>query len=260
MKITCDSILDAHVQFLRDNSTCRIVDGRVWIVSPYSHADGDLVEIAIREQGDGTVAVSDLGETLRHLSNIGYDPREATISRFLLVQILKHHKMDLDPAGIIYTVVDPGGVGEASHAALAASLAVGNLAFLARAARPATIHEEVAEYLRANELPFREHVRVRGDTGKVYTIDFEVGSPVSGSLVKTISASTMGGVNGATNAAVRAWLDISRSRSKATVVDDRVWPWRTEDLAILNSVGGHVYKWSEDSESFTEAVRVVARG
>ena len=259
MNLSCDSILEAHLQFLRNNSTCRMVDGRVWIVSPYSHADGDMVEIAIRDQGDGTVAVSDLGETLRHLSNIGYDPRETTNARYLLNQILKQHRMELDPSGIIFTIAALGEVGEASHAALAASLAVGNLAFLARATRSATIQEEVAEHLRANELPFKEHVRVTGKTGKVYVIDFEVGRPNSGALVKTISASTMGGVTGATNAAVRAWLDIAPVRSKATVVDDRVWPWRSEDLAILNTVGGHVYKWSEDAVQFTQTVSATAR-
>ncbi len=252
---TCETVIESHVEYLRSRLACRISDERVWMMSPHTHIDGDVVEVAVREQADGTVAVSDLGETLRRLATFGYDPREGTNGRYLIAQIAKQYRVDVDEAGIIYKVAVESDVGEATHDVISASLAVGNLVFLARAIRPATIQEEVAEYLRNAGVPFAERSRVAGKTGKKYSIDFAVGEgPVA--LVKTISAATVGGVTSATNAAFRAWYDIDAAM-RATIVDDRVWPWRTEDVAILSTVS-QVFRWSDQADDFVEGVMLAS--
>lgn len=249
---TCESLRTSHVQFLETRVDCREQGERIWLMSPYTRLDGDAVEVFARDQDDGTVAVSDLGETLRHLASFGYDPRETVNGRYLLTQIAKQYRVDVDPAGIIYKVIRPDDLGEATHELVTASLSIGNLIFLARAVRPATIHEEVSQFLKAADVAFRENAKVSGRTGKPYTVDFLLTGTKGEGVVKAISASTTSGATGGLNATFRALYDIDASW-KATVIDDRVRSWREEDLALLRGIG-QVFRWSEDQEAFTDAL------
>lgn len=251
--LSCDNLVRSHLEYLGDAYSCRETPGRWWITAPFAYPDGDLVEVAVRDQGDGTVAVSDLGETLRHLAGFGYDPRTTANGRYLVQQIVKQHDATLDESGAVFTRVPQEAVGEAIQAMIATSLALSHLVFLSRAIRPTTIQEEVRQLLSALEVEYEPNFRIQGMTGQRYTLDFKVLGHRQTALVKTIGSGTPGGAKNATNAAFRLWSDIEQGPVRATVIDDRVVSWKEVDLRLLSRVS-EVYRWAESRDLFEKQI------
>ncbi len=256
--ITCESIIAHYTKDLGSRFSCHWENGELWIVSPFTYPDNDLVEISVRELRAGQVLVSDLGETLRHLANQGFDPQSTEKGGYLLAEIAKQHDVDLD-RGMISRRVVPNQVGAAIQDVLAACLGVSHLIFLSRGIRPATFQEEVAHLLSSEAPGFRQgHQETGRLSGKVYSIDFFIPGQEKDGLVQALSASTLAASTAKVNATFRLWSDIPNGRWRATLLDDRLFEWRYEDRRILKQVSD-VYRWQE-RESFLKDLHQMVLG
>ena len=88
-------------------------------------------------------------------------------------------------------------------------------------------------------------------------MDFVVDTSQGDGLIKTVSAMSPSGVTGGVNAAFRAFYDIE-APWKATVIDDRVRPWKDEDIALLRGVG-EVFRWGEEQVSFEQEIATLRK-
>jgi hypothetical protein len=71
--LDCESIIRAYLEDLRRGFHCvNTSDGRLRIATPYVYPDHDNIVVYIRER-ESDIAVSDLGETLRHVDMMGCD-------------------------------------------------------------------------------------------------------------------------------------------------------------------------------------------
>jgi hypothetical protein len=126
--LSCNTVINAYLKDLGKRFSYHEEGGQLWIVSPFSYPDNDLVELNVRPLRSGQVQISDLGETLRHLANLGFNPRETETGKQLLSEIAKQHQIDLD-RGMISERVSMDSVGRAVQDVLSACLAVSQLRF-----------------------------------------------------------------------------------------------------------------------------------
>lgn len=253
--VTCEDVVRDHLRYYGDRFSCHEESGRFWIVSPYTLPDGDLLEVTVRELRSGDVIVTDLGETLRHLADHGFDPKSTVKGEYLLEEILKQHHVELD-RGMIVKRVPLTEVGVAMQEVLTASLAVAHLVFLSRGYRPATFVEEVSHFLADQQLEVRPPDIVIGHTGKKYRVDLIVRGKQQDALIQTLSPATPPGATSMVNATFRLWSDVANGRWHGTVLDDRQIRWRREDVFLLEGVS-HVYAWTQRADSLGRDIRAL---
>ncbi len=239
----CGDVVREYLRYLGGEFRCGQDGDRLWIVSPYSYPDGDLVEIAVIDDTTGLFHVSDLGETLRHLSSQGFDPRSTQNGEYLLAELLKDRELELD-RGMISTHAVAADVGKAIQAVLLACLAVSHLIFLSRGSRPATFVEEVGHLLAAEQVRYEPRYREIGLSGTKYDFDYFVHGRNRDGLVLALSPSSTAAATGMVNASFRKWADIRNGRWHWTILDDRLVTWRQNDLSLLRNVSD-VHRWSD---------------
>jgi len=100
---------------------------------PLRRPGGDLIDVYVREQPDGSYVVSDLGESIGFLVSMGYDPRDGTNSAFLLGNIGHQHGVELDKGrGLLRAhVATATDVAPAVQRIADASLAISYLLYMA---------------------------------------------------------------------------------------------------------------------------------
>lgn len=127
--INCEDVVRAYLEHLDAGFSCAQRDGLLWIVSPFQYPNCDYIEeVALRQVPTGGVVISDLGETLRHLADLGYDPRATPKSEYLLGEALKQHNVELRRGTITKrTTAEQVGLGGAVYDIIAACLAVSHL-------------------------------------------------------------------------------------------------------------------------------------
>lgn len=251
--VTCQEIIQTAVQSLGSGFSCYLLDQRMWIVSPYSYPDGDRIEIAVHERQDGTLLVTDLGETLRHLACVGYDPLATVKGEYLVREVLKQHEADLD-RGMIFKTARSSELGQTVQDVLMACYSIGHLVFLSRGYRPATFVEEVAHFV--TEQGFRvipHHVEI-GQSQRRYDIHLAIETSHGLGLLQALTAHNQGGAKRAVEATVTMWFDIGNGRWFGTVLDDRLIDWKPSDQQLLARVS-HVYLWSQRDERLLPALR-----
>ena len=241
--LTCEQTIREHIKFLGSRFSCDTSDGRAWVTSPYAFPDGDLLEVAVAELGGGQFRVTDLGETLRHLADLGFDPRLTSKGEYLVSESLKHHHAELDRGMITKTVSLPE-VAAAIQDVLMACYSIAHLIFLARGSRPATFVEEVGHFLTEQDVKVEPRHREKGMSGTTYDFDYLVRGQHGDGLVVALSPAMMSGVTGMVNATFRKWSDVSNGRWHGTILDDRLINWRPNDITLLSDVS-KVYRWKE---------------
>lgn len=255
---SCEEVVRQQLDYLGTRFTCHEADGRLWVTSPYTYPDGDLVQVSVKDLASGEVIVTDLGETLRHLATHGFDPRATSKGDYLLGEILKQHNVDVE-RGMILKRVPLVEAGKALQDVLTASVAVSHLLFLSRGYRPATFAEEVGQFIAGHGVSAQaEHYELGQLSQKQYRIDLFIPGKQRDGLIQTLSPATRAGSIPMVNATFRLWSDVPNGRWRATVLDDRAVEWRREDLVLLEGVSS-VYKWSSQ-ESFQKTLMEVAAG
>lgn len=243
MSMTCESIVNDHLKYIGENFSCHPVDDRLWIVSPYSYPDGDLLEIAVADAEPGQLRVSDLGETLRHLSDLGFDPLATPKGEYLFSEILKRYHAEYD-RGQITKKAAPAEVGAAVQQVLMACYSVAHLLYLARASSPATFAEEMAHLMAEERVRFESRHKETGLSGTTYEFEFLVRGKRQEGLMVTLSPATPSGTTAMVNATFRKWADMPNGRWHGTIMDDRHVNWRPNDVSLLKNVS-ELFRWSE---------------
>jgi hypothetical protein len=253
--VRCEVVIRAYLDHIGAGFSCARRDGFLWVISPFQHPDSDFIEVAVQEAPTGRLVVSDLGETLRHLADFGYDPRATPKGDYLLTEVLKQHNVELH-RGAVTKRVGPAEVGSAVYDVIAACLAVGQLLYLSRSYRPATFAEEVSHFLAERHVPFRSDHKETGLSGRPYTIDYFISGTEKDGLIQTLSPSQPASATGMVNATSRLWSDVPNHRWRASVLDDRQVQWRTHDVTLLRRVS-EVYVWTERDGSFAQDLKAL---
>lgn len=241
--LDCADIVNSHVAGLAKQFHCYQDGERLWVVSPYVYPDQDMIEIAVQPVSGGEAVVTDFGETLRHLADLGFDPRSTKHGEFLLSEITKQYQVRFERA-MLFKRVPLKDIGSAMQDVLQACLATGHLVYLGRGYQPATFEDEVHHFLLNQDFKVDMNHMERGKSGKAFKIHFYIRGVVQAGLLQTLSTVTPAGMTQQVNAAFRMWHEVPNSRWRATLLDDRSLSWKSEDVSSLQTVSS-VYTWTE---------------
>lgn len=253
--LTCEEAIRGYIETIGGQFFCAEEDGRLWLVSPYAFPDGTLLEIALKEVTPGQVRISDLGETLRHLASVDFDPRDNPKGEYLLAELVKQHHVEL-VRGAITKQAPINDAWDAIQEVMMACLGVAHLVFLSRTYNPATFADEVAHLLIDHHVPFTPKHEIVGRTGQKYVIDFLVHGRSAEGLIQTLAPKHPNGVKPMVNATFRLWSDVANGRQHVTLLDDRAVQWKTPDLLLLNGVS-NVIRWSDRDSLLSELAHIL---
>jgi hypothetical protein len=250
----CGEIVQEYVQALGSQFSCGTLENRVWIVSPYTFPDGDLIGISLIPLNAGRVTITDLGETLRHLADQAFDPMSTPRGQYVMAEVIKQNHVELD-RGMIVKSVNSHQIGQGIQDVLMASFKIAQLLFLARSYRPATFDEEISAFLAAHRIDFRERVQEVGLSGRRYYVDFAIPGRTKMVFVEALSPGLPAGIYASVNAAVRMWVDLPpNGHHNVTLLNDQSVNWKSSDVSILDRVST-VYRWNNREDAFLQALQ-----
>lgn len=247
-----EEIIRAYLSTLKERFSCKEIQGRLWVISPYTYPDGDYIEIVISERADGEISVSDLGETLRHLRDHGFDPTAIVNGKYLLKELMSRFRVEIE-GGVIQKRVG-AEPGEAILDVVGACFAAGDLLYLSRSYQPGTFVQDVFHWLQERKVSVERNYTVEGLTKKRYKVHFFLPKvrDTSG-LLQTLSPKSIYAVKRVVDATFRLWSDVGNdgwNGWKGSLLDDRILEWKNEDIDLLKRVSP-VYSWSDRERMVT---------
>jgi len=242
----CETIIKKYLDTLESEFVCLPASNeRQRVVTPYLYPDHDRIEIYVREKNGGVV-VSDLGETLRRLDNLGMDVLGNRKRQFQSQHILDGLSVKIKE-GVIYKDGEKEKVGELIFDVLAACKAVADLVYGTRAFEPATFENEVLKFLQEKNFEVKPKVPILGESGSKYKVSMQVNVRSKEALIATLSPKSAGGVRQQVNAVFRMWSDINHGSWKLSLINDQDFVFRQEDILLIKRVSP-VYHWTKRDE------------
>lgn len=203
------------------------------ITSPFHTLDGDRLEIYVKFLDDGSVGVTDFGETMRYLtghglgleSEIRQDFVEQIVSRFGLT--MNEHRLS--------TRVPAEDVAQAVHDLLEASRFMVDLVFTARPQEESAFAGTVEQYLRLWVKKVDVKPNLKGVSGRTYKPDFRA-MDRRDVWIEAIASASRSSLMEQVNRTFTMWSDASDSVRRLTLVDTTSLAFDPESVDLLKNV------------------------
>lgn len=158
----CKRIIDQHLSFLAEEFDCaRVQEDTIVITTPYQYPDFDLIQIYVRDTGDGRLEMSDMGEALRHvIAMCGHDVFAS--QKPVIQEIVNSYRLRIGKTGSVSAITSYDEVGEASFRLSQAVKEIASLVHTARAQRNLTFRDEVRTHLKKLRLGFEANKKMKG--------------------------------------------------------------------------------------------------
>ena len=184
-------LTDDYYRWLREKTDIVPADGE-WavIATPFLGAFNDAVEIYARRKKNGTILLSDDGETIRNLQLQGCDilgaPRRLEIAR----SIARTRGVELDKhqGEILAEVAKDSDFPEKKNLLLSAILEMTDMAVLAHSAVGRLFKEDVREFFDEQGIIYTPDFECRGASGVHSTFDFHLAGKDREMVVKSFSS------------------------------------------------------------------------
>ena len=237
---------------------CAEVGRYTRIRTPFMYPDGDYIDIFLeRDNDEKTIALSDLGETVRWLKMQTISLRRSP--KQIIQDICLTHGVEFY-RGMLQTRFRPGdnlamAVTRLSQAALRSA----DIWFTFRIRAVESVTDGIAEYLNEIHVSFNKNVTLPGRSGKVWPIDFRTRTPERSCLVHVLSTGSRGATRRITDHVVATWHDLSQLKVGpealhfVSMFDDTSDVWSAEDFRQLEDLSD-IVRWSEPDE-FAQILR-----
>lgn len=233
---------------------CSPHGGAVRVRTPFLYPDGDAIDIYITHaEAEEVATFSDMGVTLGWLkaqsATMGLTAKQKALAkgacRPLGVEFFR---------GELSVRCAPGDAADAIVRLGQAALRVSDIFFSMRSRAPVPLADEVDEYLERRGIPKERAVRLRGQSGRDWIVDFDTRADSRRALVFVLSGKTRGAATRATEHVVTGWHDLKASMAGdipapkfVSLFDDSPGIWRNRDILLVKSLS-HVVSWSHPDD------------
>lgn len=248
--MNCDELKSSYLAWMSGSWVCRSERDMLAVVSPFETLDGDHIEVYVKVFEDGTVGVTDFGETLRFLAgqSLGIDTDlRQDFAGYIVTRYgveLKEHRLQKR--------VPLVEVSEAIWDVLTASRFMADLVFTARPREESNFNYEVGIHLKQWVEKLEIKPDLRGESGRLYKADFRAFSQRE-LWIEAITSGSRSSLNEQVNRTYAMWSDALPSLRRLTLVDNRSPVFDGEVVAFLEKVS-QVLPFNEE-ENTIEAVR-----
>jgi len=224
------------------------------------YPDGDYIDVFFdSESTDGTITVTDLGETIRWLRMQSATSKKSAKQRQMIDDICLTHNVEFfrgqlqarlrptdNPAAIITRVCQ-------------AALRTSDLWFTFRSRGVESTATEVEALLAEERIDFETNVTRIGRSGKSWPIQFQTRTPKRSSLIYVLTTASRGATRRITDHVVATWHDLSHftvgqeGLHFVSLFDDTSDVWSPEDFRQLDDISD-VVLWS-DPDRLTQTLK-----
>ena len=221
------------------------------IRTPYLYPDGDYIDIFCKPE-DSTVLITDLGETTRWLRTQTLSPRRTKKQQALLQDICLTHGVELFKGMLTFRCPDLDRLAADVTRVAQTAIRVSDLSLTYRALAVESVNDEVADFLREQELPYQRNEKLTGRSGRSWTLDFHVRAPERTSLMYVLSTGNRSTAKSLVERTVAAFHDLQSRKWNdntgfVTLVDDTTDVWTEENFRLAEQVSD-VVRWSAPDE------------
>lgn len=223
--------------------------GALRVQTPLLLPDGDGIDVFVTEQ-DGRIVVSDFGDALGWLETRSRTGRLTDGQERMLRDVVNTVGVDLDRGDLSLQCDDPGSLADSVAKVGQAALRVADIWFTFRSQTFRTTAEEVDEWLRDREIPFRQRERVHGRSSTIWTVDFVMTPPLPLSYVFLLSTGDRAAARRISEHVLAACVDLSRIGARGprprlvSLFDDQANVWSDQHYGLVEHVS-RIARWSD---------------
>lgn len=232
--------------------TCSRVNGLTRVRTPFLYPDGDVIDLFVQEQ-NGSVTITDLGETMRWLRSQSISPRRSPKQTKLIEDVCLNHGLEFF-RGMLLARVKPGdNFAAVAMRAAQGALRVADIWFTMRTRSVESVSDEVELLLTEESVPFERNQPLVGRSGRTWRPDFHARMPKRSSLVCVLSTGSRAAAKSVTEHVLASWYDLSNMRvgpeglQFVSLFDDTMDVWSDQDFNLLRDLSV-VARWSQPDE------------
>lgn len=220
----------------------------VLIDTPFLGAFNDSIEIYVQKSPNGTIELSDDGETMRNLELQGVSLTGSQKRKALLEAVLNTYGVSVKDKELRSTAkVETFSVKK--HNFLQAILEINDLYVISKPNVTSVFKEYVSEYLMKEEVIFTPDFISRGVSGLEFAFDFQIAHKSTEIVLKSFSSINKSNLT----SFLFSWEDIKPVREKATkktveaiaIINDAEKKVSAEYLEALEQKDAKYILWSE---------------
>jgi hypothetical protein len=205
------SMVNGYYDWLRQETTCRTVNGVGEITTPFTDRHNDFLQIYVIPDGDGFI-LTDLGSTISDLEICGCNIKTKT-RQTLLQETLRGIGVQLSGNEITIRAVK-NDFPLKKHLLLQAMLAVNDLFYTTRNTVQSLFFEEVSKWIYANKIHASQRVSFPGKSGVSSSFDFLI-TPTENAPERLVKTLTNPKTETAKNVAF-SWVEVKDCRPANT--------------------------------------------
>lgn len=249
--MNCHAVVKVYLQFIAENFiTEPYGENGCRIYSPYWRPDGDFIEFFAFADSNGSLILSDEGQTLDWLSSVGLEVKAKSARSELIDELLERYQAQQDK-GIIRAVGGVDTLGQDIDRFLALLRSIGNLIVDRKPHVSATFRDEVENFLLAEDQVFTPKFKIRGLTVE-HRIDFLLDSGRN-ILIQAVTATSTSSARQILPTVLFRWIDIRAAQPQfglITLLDDtdNKWEqiWQQNAIGVpLNQYSDQIIRWSQ---------------
>lgn len=220
--------------------------------TPFWYPDGGVVDVFVKEH-DGSFTLTDLGESLGWLRMQSLATKRSPKQQRLVEDICMTHGVELFKGQLQSRCSDPAELPAAVVRLGQAVVRVTDLWFTTRTRSVESMSDELADLLQERGVAYERGVKLRGRSGRDWTIDFRTRTPARSALVSVLTSGSRAAARRVSEHVVAAWHDLQPLRlgvtqlSFVSLIDDSSDVWSEEDFKLVESVS-EVCRWSQPDE------------
>lgn len=231
---------------------CSQMKGFIRVRTPFLYPDGDVIDLFIEER-NGSVTITDLGETMRWLRSQSISPRRSPKQTKLIEDVCLNHGLEFF-RGMLLARVKPGdNLAAVAMRAAQGALRVADIWFTMRTRSVESASDEVELFLTERSVAFERNQPLVGRSGRTWRPDFHTRMPKRSSLVCVLSTGSRAAAKNVTEHVLAAWYDLNNMRvgpeglQFVSLFDDTMDVWSDEDFNLLKELSV-VVRWSQPDE------------
>lgn len=259
MALTAPQVCGRLQESLGELFHCSMQGAYVRIRTPYLYPDGDIIDVFCKEEGDGSVVVSDMAETTRWLRMQAVSGRRSVKQQALLGDVALNHGVELFRGMLTARLRQGDNLAQVATRVAQAALRASDLWFTFRTRTFESVTDEVAEFLTQEEVPFVRGDKLPGRSGRVWAPDFHTRLPRRSSLVYVLSTGSRSAARAVAEHVLAAWYDLSHYRvgpegvQFVSLFDDTEDVWSPEDFRLVEPLST-LARWS-DPQGFGDLLK-----
>ena len=229
-------------------------EGDVRVQTPLLYPDGGFVEVFVLER-DGQRIVTDHGDAHGWLWMQSPSGKLTPNQRDLVADVCRTLDVELADGQLSLRCDDLATLAESILRLAQAVVRVSDIwfTFRVRSASIPTVADEVEQWLNERRFDFDKGVKRDGQSGRGWTVDYEISAKGCRSLVFVLSGRSRAAARHINEHVVAGCVDLrhlrepERSISLVSLFDDRFDVWRLDDFKLASTVS-EVAQWSRRDE------------